>query len=101
MELSFTAEVIEWRGPAPYFYAAVPPDEAEEIADLASELTYGWGCIPVVVRLGATTWETSLFPKDGGYLLPLKVAVRRAEGLDLGDAADVTLTLGAAQGSKR
>ena len=96
MELSFDAEVIEWRGPAPFFYAAVPEDEAEEIADLARELTYGWGCIPALVRIGKTSWETSLFPKDGGYLVPLKVAVRRAEGVDLGDTVRVGLSLGRA-----
>lgn len=96
MELSFEAEVVEWRGPAPYFYAAVPEVECEDIAELARELTYGWGCIPAVVRIGATTWETSLFPKDGGYLVPLKVAVRRAEGVDLGDVVPVALTLGGA-----
>lgn len=94
MELRFTAEVIEWRGPAPFYYAVVPPEEAEEIADLSRELTYGWGCIPVRVVLGATSWETSLFPKDGGYLVPLKVAVRRAEGVDLGDLVDLALDLG-------
>jgi len=96
MDLTFDAEVIEWRGPAPFYYAAVPVNEAEDIAELARELTYGWGCIPVVARIGGTTWETSLFPKDGGYLVPLKVAVRRAEGIDLDDTVGVTLTLGGA-----
>ena len=36
--------------------------------------TYGWGVIPVVARIGDVEFETSLFPKDGGYLLPLKDA---------------------------
>lgn len=101
MELSFTAEVIEWRGPAPFYYAVVPPQEAEEIADLSRELTYGWGCIPVLAVVGETAWETSLFPKDGGYLVPLKVAVRRAEGVDLGDLVDVSLELGGSLPGRR
>ncbi|MCL2541584.1 MAG: DUF1905 domain-containing protein [Nocardioidaceae bacterium] len=94
MDLAFDAEVIEWRGPAPFYYAVVPEQAAEDIADLARELTYGWGCIPVTARIGETRWTTSLFPKDGGYLVPLKVAVRRAEGVDLGDVVGVRLTLG-------
>lgn len=94
MELSFDAEVIEWRGPAPFYYAAVPEQEAEDIAAVARDLTYGWGCIPAVVRIGTTTWETSIFPKDGGFLVPLKVAVRRAEDIALGDVVPVVLRLG-------
>ncbi len=43
--------------------------------------------IPVRARIGATEWNTSLFPKDGLYVVPVKDAVRRAEGLDEGDNA--------------
>ena len=50
--------------------------------------TYGWGVIPVIARIGEIDFETSLFPKDGGYLLPLKVAVTRPQGIRPGD--DVT-----------
>lgn len=56
-------------------------------------VSYGWGVIPVAGRTGRTEWTTSLFPKDGGYLLPVKDAVRRAEGIGLGDVIGVTLTL--------
>ena len=93
MEFEFTAEVIEWRGPAPFYYAVVPEAEAESIHDVSGALTYGWGCIPVSATVGGTDFTTSLFPKDGRYLLPLKVAVRRAEGIDDGDHVDVRLTL--------
>jgi hypothetical protein len=57
-------------------------------------LTYGWGVIPVVVTIGATEWKTSLFPKDGRYLVPLKDQVRRAEGLGAGDEVRVRMTAG-------
>ena len=56
-------------------------------------MTYGWGVIPVVARIGETEFSTSLFPKNGRYLVPLKDAVRRAEDLDLGDMVDVWLML--------
>jgi hypothetical protein len=54
-------------------------------------VTYGWGVIPVHVRIGGTEWQTSLFPKDGRYLVPIKASVREAENLEEGDT--VTLQL--------
>ncbi|MFK4483777.1 DUF1905 domain-containing protein [Curtobacterium sp. AB7] len=94
MELHFRGEVIEWRGPSPFFFAAVPPDAAEVIADLAPMLTYGWGVIPARVTIGAVTWTTSLFPKDGGYLVPLRAAERKRAHVDLGATPQITLELG-------
>jgi hypothetical protein len=47
----------------------------------------------VTVRVGTTTFTTSLFPKDGGYIVPIKVAVRRAEGIGLGDVVELVMTI--------
>ena len=94
MEIRFTGEVFQWRGPAPYYYVAVPDEESADIREAAALLTYGWGVIPVQVRAGDTVWETSLFPKDGRYLVPLKDAVRRAQGIEDGDLVDLELTAG-------
>jgi hypothetical protein len=93
IEVSFSGEIVYWRGPAPFYFVAVPPEVAREIADVASLVTYGWGAIPATVRIGDTVWATSLFPRDGGYLLPVRVSVRKAEGLDLGDIVDVHMTM--------
>jgi hypothetical protein len=93
MELEFEGEVWFWKGPAPWHFVTVPDDECAEIAAAASFVTYGWGMIPVIVRLGETTWTTSLWPKDGSYVVPLKTAVRRAEGVDVGDLVTVQLTV--------
>ncbi|MCA5894241.1 DUF1905 domain-containing protein [Isoptericola sp. NEAU-Y5] len=93
MELEVRGEVFQWRGPAPYYYVAVPDAEAEQIAAVASLVSYGWGVIPVHGRIGATSFTTSLFPKDGGYLVPLKDAVRRPEGVQDGDDVVILLTL--------
>jgi hypothetical protein len=71
----------------------VPDEECEHLHDVAPDVTYGWGMIPVRARIGATRWETSLFPKDGAYLVPLKDAVRRAERIDAGDTITVGLTV--------
>lgn len=91
--LEFSGRVIAWRGPAPYYFVPLPENEAGVVEDHKSMLTYGWGVIPVTGRVGRTQFTTSLFPKDGGYLLPLKDAVRRAEGIDEGDTVELWLTL--------
>ena len=91
MRIEFTGDVFEWRGPAPFFYVAVPDAESAEVRAVASAVTYGWGMVPVTVRIGGTEWRTSLFPKEGRYLVPLKDAVRRAEGIGVGDAVAVRL----------
>ncbi|GAA3572931.1 DUF1905 domain-containing protein [Streptomyces osmaniensis] len=93
MELAFTGSVIEWRGPAPYYFVRVPDEESADIRDVAAMATYGWGVIPVEARVGEIAFETSLFPKDGGYLLPLKNAVRRPQGLGAGDEVTVKMTV--------
>ena len=48
-------------------------------------MTYGWGMIPVTARIGDTEWTTSLWPKDGAYVVPVKTWVREKEDLDVGD----------------
>ena len=94
MDFEFTGELIHWRGPAPYVFIPVPTDEAREIRASASVLTYGWGVIPATVGIGGTQWTTSLFPKDGSYLVPVKLVVQRAEGLAVGDTVTVRLSIG-------
>ncbi|MBD7919301.1 DUF1905 domain-containing protein [Cellulomonas sp. Sa3CUA2] len=91
MELRFGGEVVWWRGPSPYHFVALPDPQAARLRVVASCVTYGWGCIPATVTLGATTFRTSIFPRDGGFMVPVKVAARRAEGVELGD--DVTLVV--------
>ncbi|MFI6345171.1 DUF1905 domain-containing protein [Streptomyces sp. NPDC050560] len=93
MEFVFDSQVVEWRGPAPYFFAAVPDDECDAIREVAAMASYGWGVIPVRARIGGVEFETSLFPRDGGYLLPLKVAVRRRLSLAVGDDVAVEMAV--------
>ena len=93
LDLSFTGTVIEWRGPAPYYYLPLTDEAAEDVHDIRKVATYGWGVIPVSARIGDMEFETSLFPKDGGFLLPVKVAVRRAEGIDTDDVVTVRMAV--------
>lgn len=89
-EFEFDGTVVEWRGPAPYFFARVPEEESADIKLAARGIEY-WGQVPVRVRIHDTEFTTALFPKDGVYLLPLKVAVRRAAGIDLDEVLAVGL----------
>jgi hypothetical protein len=93
MELEFAGPLVEWRGPAPYHFVVVPEDEAEQIRETAAAVTYGWGMVPVRGRIGETGFTTALWPKDGGYVVPVKDAVRSPEGLALGDLVDVRLVI--------
>lgn len=93
MEFTFDAEVIHWRGPAPYFYAPLPDDAAAQIRDVAKLVSYGWGVIPVEAVVGGVRFTTSLFPKDGTYLLPLKDAVRKPTGITAGDLIHIEMVV--------
>jgi len=94
MTLEFSGTIIQWRGPAPFYFVAIPPEESDDIKAIANSVTYGWGVIPVKVQIGNTEWTTSLFPKNGLYLVPIKNVVRKAEKLDEGDMVDVHLEIG-------
>lgn len=93
MAWSFTGEIWQWRGPAPHYFVTVPEEECADLQEAARSVSYGWGMIPVAVRVGRTEWTTSLWPKDGRYIVPLKAAVRKAEGLEEGDTVAVRLTV--------
>lgn len=94
LRLSFHTTIIEWRGPAPFFYAPLPGAHAAEIERIKKHASYGWGVIPVTAEIAGVSFTTSLFPKNGTYLLPVKDAVRRKTGVTVGDAIDVELTVG-------
>jgi hypothetical protein len=93
LELAFEAAVIHWRGPSPFFFAALPPAEADEVRRISRAVTYGWGVIPVEAQVRGAAFTTSLFPKDDGYLLPLKDAVRRKADVTAGDVVAVTMII--------
>jgi hypothetical protein len=93
MDFDFHGPVVEWRGPAPFYFVAVPEEESADIKFAAKGMEY-WGQVPVTVRIGDTEFTTALFPKDGRYLLPVKDVVRRAVGIDTGHVVAVSLGLG-------
>jgi hypothetical protein len=93
VELEFTGEVWFWRGPSPYHFVTVPENESAALQAASAIVTYGWGMIPVEVRVGSTRWTTSLFPKNGGYVVPVKDIVRTAERIEVGDTVTLHLAV--------
>lgn len=91
MNIEFDGEIIFWRGPAPWYFVVMPEEESRELKAISNFVTYGWGVIPAQVRIGGTEWQTSLFPKDGRYLIPVKASIRKAEKLEEGDIVSVQL----------
>jgi hypothetical protein len=89
------------KAPASWHFLTIEGEAAEAIHALAlmRRLEFGrkrgWGSMKVSATIGATTWQTSIFPekRGGGWLLPVKVAVRKAEGLVVGDEVDVRVEL--------
>ncbi len=94
MNIEFNGNIWYWRGPAPWYFVTIPELQSLDLKAISGFVTYGWGVIPVNVRIGKTEWKTSLFPKDGRYIVPIRASVREAENLDIGDEVTVRLKVG-------
>ncbi len=95
MEFQFSNTLWEWRGPAPFYFLSVPVEMAEQIREAARVVSYGWGMIPVVAEIHGIEFKTSMFAKNGTYVLPIKSLVRVPLNLQVSDLVDVTMRLGA------
>ena len=93
MNIEFDGDIWFWRGPAPWYFVTVPAEHCRDLETLLRLVSYGWGMIPASVRIGETEWTTSLFPKDGGYIVPIKASVRTAEHIDEGDTVTIRLAV--------
>lgn len=93
MDLEFRGEIWFWKGPAPWYFITVPDEQCGALEASSGLVSYGWGMIPVTAHIGGTSWKTSLFPKDGRYIVPVKADVRRAESIEEGDVVPVRLTV--------
>jgi hypothetical protein len=92
---TFDAELWEHDGPAAWYFLSLPEADADAIEDMAGDRTNGFGSVRVEVTIGSTTWRTSIFPdtKRETFVLPVKKAVRVAEGLGAGTVARVELVV--------
>jgi hypothetical protein len=91
MKIEIRGKIWFWRGPAPWYFVTVPAKQSRILKEIVGFVTYGWGMIPVDVRIGKTGWRTALWPKDGRYIVPIKASVRNAEHLEEGDKVTVRL----------
>jgi hypothetical protein len=106
---TFTAELWEWSSRTSWFFLSVPPEQSAEIEDQPRP-PRGFGSVKVQVRIGTSLWKTSIFPSSGvssvvspatiaegapvrEYVLPVKKAVRTAEGIGVTDQVSVELEL--------
>jgi hypothetical protein len=93
----FDAELWLWdaRQGDSWIFVSLPQEASAEIREIAGALPRGFGSVRVTATLGATVWKTSIFPdaKAGVYVLPLKKAVRKAEGVEAGDTATLKVEL--------
>jgi len=92
-EYAFAAELWRWKDGS-WFFVTLPLDVATDLRMEAGP-PRGFGSVRVEVTLGSSVWRTSVFPEgDGGsFVLPVKKAVRQAEGLEEGDVCDMELRL--------
>ena len=72
---------------------SLPEQISQEIQEQSAEITYGWGMIPVTATIGKTTFETSMFRKNGTYVLPIKNLVRLPETLVLDESYKIHLSI--------
>lgn len=93
LTFEITETVIEWRGPAPFYFLPTPQEVTEQIELYKRELSYGWGVIPAKVTIGQITVTTSLIPRDGSFFIPLKEAIRRPNQIQPGDEVSLLLEL--------
>ncbi len=95
----FAAELWLWdaRQQDTWTFVTLPPEVSAAVEDEADAHgpRAGFGSVRVEVTIGRTTWRTSLFPDkaSGCFVLPVKRAVRKANGVEEGDSVEVTLRL--------
>ena len=96
---TFTAPLWRWTArqetadPSAWCFVTLPAEVSDEVRLRAGE-PRGFGSVRVRVGVGGSHWDTSVFPDDAGsgcFVLPVKKAVRRAEGVDVGDELTVAL----------
>lgn len=101
MEYSFKTKLWEYRPESPdqkiglWVFASIPQEYYEEIKEFATPHGRGFGSVRVAVRVGTTSWNTSIFPdtKYGTYVLPVKKEIRKKEGINVGDVVSLAVKI--------
>jgi hypothetical protein len=99
--VSCTSALWRWSGGngGTWFFLTVSGEAGEVLSATAlmrrfEGLARGFGSLRVTAQIGASRWQTSVFPsRETGWMLPVKAAVRRAEGIGEGDEVELVLEL--------
>ena len=89
------SRVWMWPGPSSWHFVTLPKKDAADIKKFQSPIRRGFGAIRVRVTVGETEWETSIFPdkETGSFILPLKLSVRKKEGIRADEMLHYTIEL--------
>lgn len=93
-EFCVTGHLFEWRGPAPFHFIKVDPENSAVIKKPAAVHSYGWGVVYIHGSISKVEFQTTLIPKDGCYYIPIKDAIRKKLDLQLDDKITVNFSLG-------
>ena len=94
-QYEFTSRVWIWAASDGWHFVSLPKDMSEHITARFGDRARGWGSLPVTVTVGATSWNTSIFPdkKHGFFVLPLKATVRKKENISVDQRIKVLIEI--------
>lgn len=80
-EFTMRARVWIYPGMAGWHFVTLPKKPSARIKQQFATVRRGWGSLPVIAKVGKTSWKTSIFPakESEAYVLPLKADVRKKE----------------------
>lgn len=94
-KIPYEFSTLTWQHAAPggWYFVTLPVDVSTEIRAHFKWQEEGWGRLKVLAKIGASEWETAIWfdSKHSSYLLPLKAAIRKKEGIDLNQSVQITL----------
>jgi len=93
VKFHLSGPIWEWRGPAPFYFVSISPEISAQIKADARATSYGWGAIPVRLTSNDHLWTTSIFTREGQYIVPIKKAIREALEVREGDVVQLTVEL--------
>ena len=93
MKFDVSGIIWEWRGPAPFYFVSISSELSDKIKADSAATSYGWGAIPVRITSGDGEWTTSIFTRDGQYVVPLKKALREALQVAVNDTVAFAVEL--------
>jgi Domain of unknown function (DUF1905) len=91
---TFAAPLWKYSGESTWHFISLPQDISARIKFLQVGRR-GFGAVRVVVTIGSSRFETSVFPdsKLRCYLLPVKASIRKTEKIGHGDQVDCLIEL--------